>query len=387
VTNSGVTVNYLYDAAGNVTYDGAHYYIYDAENRIVSMDSGASTYAYDHQNRRIKKVVGSSNTHYVWEGSQVIAEYNGSTGAQLVLNYYAGSRMISKIESGALRYFLSDRLSARVVLDLNGNVVGRQAHLPFGEDFGETGTQEKHHFTSYERDGEAASDYAVNREYSQNVGRFMRVDPMTGSLRNPQSLDRYSYVANDPIGRTDPSGLEPFSSSSGWQISWMWNWFFNWSGWFEGPNFNSPPPSEGPNIPVNLDIFNGYLKVEGNCTEHVIYVREDNKEKKTNPAGAWSNAPRDVEIPADFVATPRGIVKIPGSCHCFVSCSDGKDYEILCYCSLYMFGTGPTVLTDGEMHDADMVADPRRLWEWVASSPNRYGEPRYLPSSRGWILE
>jgi hypothetical protein len=32
---------------------------------------------------------------------------------------------------------------------------GGQGHLPFGEDFGESGTQQKHHFTSYERDSES----------------------------------------------------------------------------------------------------------------------------------------------------------------------------------------------------------------------------------------
>ncbi len=243
VTNSGVTVNYLYDAAGNVTYDGAHSYVYDAENRIVSMDSGASTYAYDHQNRRIKKVVGSSNTHYVWEGSQVIAEYNGSTGAQLVW-YYAGSRMISKIENGALRYFLSDRLSARVVLDLNGNVIGRLGHLPFGEDFGESGTQEKHHFTSYEMDGESGNDYAINRQYAQSPGRFLQVDPLSGDIDNPQNVNKYGYAANDPIDSLDPLGLE-------WRLVCTTPSYEGWSTcrfrYFPDPNpvTIGPPPFSG----------------------------------------------------------------------------------------------------------------------------------------------
>src|SRR5207302_1103544 len=40
VTTSGVTANYTYDATGNVTNDGLHSYTYDAENRLVSVDSG-----------------------------------------------------------------------------------------------------------------------------------------------------------------------------------------------------------------------------------------------------------------------------------------------------------------------------------------------------------
>jgi RHS repeat-associated protein len=209
VSDEKGTTNYSYDAAGNVTDDGAHSYVYDAQNRIVSVDSGAATYAYDHQNRRIKKVVGSSNTHYVWEGSQVIAEYNGATGAQLAVYFYAWRRMISKLESGTFRYFLSDRLSTRLVLDWMGNVSGRMTHLPFGENFAESGIQEKHHFTSYERDSEAGTDYAVNRQYAQSVGRFGRVDPWHGSISKPQSLNRYAYVENDPVNTADPLGLCP----------------------------------------------------------------------------------------------------------------------------------------------------------------------------------
>jgi YD repeat-containing protein len=69
VTTSGNTANYTYDAAGNVTSDGVHTYTYDAENRVVGVDSGATaSYNYDQNNRRIKKVVGAGTTHYVWEG-------------------------------------------------------------------------------------------------------------------------------------------------------------------------------------------------------------------------------------------------------------------------------------------------------------------------------
>src|SRR5260370_42611635 len=95
------------------------------------------------------------------------------------------------------------------MLDGGGNVAGLQSHLPFGEDFAESGTQQKEHFTSYERDSETGLDYAVNRQYSQMTGRFMRVDPYNGSssLRSPQSMNRYAYVQNDPINEADPIGL------------------------------------------------------------------------------------------------------------------------------------------------------------------------------------
>ena len=206
---SGTTVSYTYDNNGNVTNDGVHAYTYDSENRLVSVDSGATaSYAYDAHNRRYKKTVGGTVTHYVWEGNEVLAEHNGSTGAVLVDYIYSGSRMIAKVASGTTNYFLNDRLSMRLVLNTSGSVVGRQAHLPFGEDFAETGTQMKQHFTSYERDSETGTDYAVNRQYNQTVGRFLRVDLKTGNIASPQSLNRYIYTKNDPVNKIDPTGLE-----------------------------------------------------------------------------------------------------------------------------------------------------------------------------------
>jgi RHS repeat-associated protein len=209
VTTSGTTANYTYDAAGNVTSDGVHTYTYDAENRVVSVDGGATAqYSYDQNNRRIKKTVGSAVTHYVWEGSQVISEHT-SAGATLAEYIYSGSRMIAKVTSGVMRYYLSDRLSERLVLDTSGNVVGRQAHLPFGEDFAESNEQETHHFTSYERDTETGLDYAINRGYAASTGRFNQADPYraSGYMTDPQSWNRYSYTRNDPINWKDATGL------------------------------------------------------------------------------------------------------------------------------------------------------------------------------------
>ena len=147
-------------------------------------------------------------THSVWEGSQVVAEHDGTTGAVIGDYVYSGSRMVTKVSGGTTQYFVSDRLSARLVLDTSGNVLGRESHLPFGEDFGESGTQEKHHFTSYERDSEAGSDYAVNRQYSQGIGRFNSADPYEGRASAPQTLNRYVYVRSNPTNSVDPLGLE-----------------------------------------------------------------------------------------------------------------------------------------------------------------------------------
>ncbi|MBX7173975.1 MAG: hypothetical protein K1X72_23595 [Pyrinomonadaceae bacterium] len=65
-------------------------------------------------------------------------------------------------------------------------------------------------FTSYDRSNAASLDYAVNRSYSSGQGRFTQVDPIgmgSGSLDDPQSLNLFGYVQNNPIDFTDPDGL------------------------------------------------------------------------------------------------------------------------------------------------------------------------------------
>ncbi|HJQ24948.1 MAG TPA: RHS repeat-associated core domain-containing protein [Blastocatellia bacterium] len=186
---------YQYDAAGEVTNDGAHSYTYDAESRLVKVDNGSTAVnSYDAANRRVKKVwaVGqvSYTTYYVWEGDGVIAEY--STAPQV---------------TGGTRYYHADRLSNRVISDSAGAVKGTMDNLPYGEEGGVSGESEKHRYTGYERDAEAGSDYAVNRQYSFTTGRFNRPDSIRGSLLAPQSLNRYSYSRNDPINFVDPLGL------------------------------------------------------------------------------------------------------------------------------------------------------------------------------------
>lgn len=185
--NSGPS--YTYDASGNSTYDAAHNYGYDGESRIVTVDSGA-TYFYDTANRRVKKVAGGYTTYYVWEGSNVVAEYGNVP-----------------VGSGGTRFYHADPLSNRMITDGSGVVKGTMDNLPFGEDGGVVGENEKHRFTSYERDGETGTDYAMNRQYSNGTGRFTRPDPIGGSIANPQSFNRFAYTIGDPINLVDPFGL------------------------------------------------------------------------------------------------------------------------------------------------------------------------------------
>jgi len=60
--------------------------------------------------------------------------------------------------------------------------------------------------TQQERDTETNLDYFVARYYVSPQGRFISPDAFAGILTNPQTLNRYSYVGNNPLKYVDLTG-------------------------------------------------------------------------------------------------------------------------------------------------------------------------------------
>jgi RHS repeat-associated protein len=96
-----------------------------------------------------------------------------------------------------------------------GNVAATYTNLPFGDGstqtVGGTGVnQDNNSFTSLELDPETETYHAQFRQYGPGAGSRMSPDPYSGSydMNNPQSFNRYSYVLNNPLTFTDPSGLD-----------------------------------------------------------------------------------------------------------------------------------------------------------------------------------
>jgi RHS repeat-associated protein len=211
-TNQVTGTPYTYDANGNMTNDGYNTLTYDAENRIVSVTNGSAsaTYSYDGNGLRVKKALSSTSTVYIFLGGTLISEYdNGATASSPSREYlYAGGALISKVSGGTIAYYHRDHLSNRLVTDSSGNVSEQLGHFPYGEAWYD-GSAEKWRFTTYERDSESGNDYAIARFYVNRFGRFSSTDPLSGNTSDPQSLNRYAYVTNDPINGSDPSGLAP----------------------------------------------------------------------------------------------------------------------------------------------------------------------------------
>lgn len=218
-----------YDAAGNQTRvpSGAGWqrFQYDAANRLVKVKAddnvtALATYTYGPSNKRLIGEEGGVRTYYTGEGGATCIEFT-ETGASTTPSWsksyvYMGARLLATISpGGVVQYHHPDRLGTRLVTNPSTGGSFQQATLPFGTSLSTetTGTTNRR-FTSYDRSGTSGLDYAVNRHYDPQQGRFTQVDPagmQATHLEAPQTLNLYAYCANDPINRTDPNGLGFFS--------------------------------------------------------------------------------------------------------------------------------------------------------------------------------
>ena len=64
-------------------------------------------------------------------------------------------------------------------------------------------------------DTKTTNDFAAFRVYSPNIGRWFSPDSVRGDVTNPQALDLYSYVTDNPTTLTDPLGLCGCGGGSG----------------------------------------------------------------------------------------------------------------------------------------------------------------------------
>ena len=206
-----------YDIAGNMVSNGTASYTYDAENRLIS--TAGYAYTYDGKGERVKKASGSTGTLY-WKGmgSDPIAESNLSGTMQEEYIFFGDRRVARRdVSGGAVHYYFSDHLGSHgVVMNATGSTCEQDIdYYPFGgveQDYCPTVSQ-NYKFTGKERDSESGLDNFGARYDASSLGRFMTPDwdarPVTvpyAVFGDPQSLNLYAYVRNDPVSRADADG-------------------------------------------------------------------------------------------------------------------------------------------------------------------------------------
>ncbi len=213
-TNSG----YGYDAAGNLTSDPNYSYTYDGEGRLTKVKQSGTTigsYFYNALGQRDQKT-GTNNINYVYGvGGEVLAEYNSTGGLLNEYVYFGGKRIARRDGSSNVYYYYADALgSTRAITNSSGTVCYDSDYYPFGieNNFTSNGCQnyspQNYKFTGQERDGETDNDYYWARYFGVLISRWMTPDPLAGDITNPQSLNRYAYVLNNPTTLVDPLGLD-----------------------------------------------------------------------------------------------------------------------------------------------------------------------------------
>ncbi len=200
--------DYVYDAAGNLTQPGpiGGPYVYDAENHLTSADG--VTYTYDGDGNRVMK----SNGTIYWYGanSASLDESDLSGNLQRWYYFFNGQRVGRGLTTNEVGFYMTDALGS--VRYLGGSATGyRFDYFPFGAPILDSDTgDDRYQFTGKERDAESGLDNFGARYMASTMGRFMSADPFTvtpGRVVDPQQLNLYAYVRNNPLRHIDPTGM------------------------------------------------------------------------------------------------------------------------------------------------------------------------------------
>lgn len=164
---------------------------------------------YDGEGRRIEKVAGSATTQWLYNGSDLYAQYGASWASAAAL--YTGGTDLPLIQAassggsfGAATYYYQDGLGSVVGLSNNqGSTTQTQRFDAWGNPLSGTIPQSAQYgFTGREPD-ETGLVYYRARYYSPSIGRFVSADPSGLAA----GINPYAYAGDNPVNLTDPSGL------------------------------------------------------------------------------------------------------------------------------------------------------------------------------------
>jgi len=107
-------------------------------------------------------------------------------------------------------YYHNDNLgSSNVLTDRSGQMVQHYEYATFGQSSYQNNTsayQVSNRYTGQICDDETGLYYYNARYYDSQLGRFVQPDTTVPSPTDSQTLNRYTYVGNNPLNRIDPSG-------------------------------------------------------------------------------------------------------------------------------------------------------------------------------------
>lgn len=214
------THSYQYDDNGNLTRKTllatGNYtsYTYDAENRLTKVEdfvagtptaAFTSTYRYDGLGRRIEKVANGQTKRYIYDGEDILLEYDGSNALQARYTHGPGIDEPIAVTKGSNTFFYhQDGLgSVTDLTDSSGATAKSYSYDAYGTLIDQTGTVEQPYtYTGREFDVESGLYYYRARYYDSATGRWLQKDP----IGIEGGLNLYSYTDDDPVNYIDPFG-------------------------------------------------------------------------------------------------------------------------------------------------------------------------------------
>lgn len=197
-------------------------YEYDPRNQLRRVLNDANTevarFDYDAERRRVEKTAyGYTPERYVYAGDKIVAEYRGASGYETNLAKYqfgAGETVRGEFfnQNEGAKYYFSDALGSTTALagQVSGSYTATNAYSY--DSWGKAASNQQSNnsigYTGQRLDAETGLMALGNGEryYSPTLARFIQQDSFTGFNQRPDTLNRYSYVVNNPLKHTDPSG-------------------------------------------------------------------------------------------------------------------------------------------------------------------------------------
>lgn len=212
---------YAYDANGNMVSGGGRTITWMSFNQVASVVQGSfsSTFSFGAGHERVKEVSHLGTTIYVGGIYEKV-----TNGAAFQHKHYimapTGRIAVYTESSGTaptVRYFHTDGLgSITAVTDEAGRVEKRFAFDAWGRRIdpttgsaitGTTAAGYSRGFTDHEQLDDLGLVHMNGRVYDPVLGRFLSADPYVQDSSDSQAYNRYSYLTNNPLGGTDPSGF------------------------------------------------------------------------------------------------------------------------------------------------------------------------------------